>query len=578
MKRRSDEPFDPEYWNKPGNLYKMRRWLSSSRHPTKKACDACRSAKAKCQDSRPCKRCIAKGILCSGQETSNEPEEHAESSQVAMKDGSMLIYNDLAFRDSEVGKLPQRILRLVWEWSFLANDLEAMFNAMPSSLQTSIANALSAVETTASLNNMLDIPSAHQMVNESCSNALFSTDMTGWDSTNLGYQCFTWDPIQQKRTSANCNAVMADFFGLSREEWLAKMTGNDGRIPTTDLRYLCMLLEDLLSLSNPTVVHYLRFSKNLFKQGHREGVLVRQTTKKLYDNAGRVCRVAMSFAPISAEEYDHALLQAPELCEPMMKALDDEPKSGIQLIEDSTLAQKESISALCRTPNGKKKLDKLAAIIDNRFSHIVSQANRLRSNQAGFSHPPFSAPEELHPAMGSATATNFYSHCGPIGAISRSQPMLHHASEAQLQFESEDTSYAHPHPHLDFPSAASSSYMHSAPSSSCEMQTSAPFFNVANIAASFAGDSLPALSGGFVQQAGGASLAAPLGLPTHSVNNLLVGGMMNPLPSVNPFATMPDVLSNQVSVKHQEPIPGYLWVSGTGTGTGSGMGGMGMGM
>ncbi|EKX45881.1 hypothetical protein GUITHDRAFT_108332 [Guillardia theta CCMP2712] len=571
MKRRSDEPFDPEYWNKPGNLYKMRRWLSSSRHPTKKACDACRSAKAKCQDSRPCKRCIAKGIFCSGQDTAIEPEEQVESSQIAMKDGVMLIYNDVAFRDTDVGKLPQRILRLVWEWSFVANDLEAIFNAMPSSLQTSIANAVSAVETMASMNHVMDVPSGHQLMNDTCANAMFSTDTSGWDSTNLGYQCFTWDPILQKRTSVNCNAVMADFFGLSREEWLAKMAGNDGRIPTTDLRYLCMILEDLLCMSNPTVVHYLRFSKNLFKQGHKEGVLVRSTTKKLYDSAGRVCKVAMSFAPISAEEYDRALLQAPDLCEPMMKALDDEPKSGIQLIEDGTLAQKESIHTLCRTPNGKKKLDKLASIIDSRFAHLVSLANGLRANQSNFAHhqnPPFSAPEDLHPPMNSTSTTNFYSHESPIGAMSRSQPMLHHASEAQLQFESEAASYAHPH--LDF--ASSSSYMHSAPSSSCEIQPSAPFFNMANIAASFAGDgSLPAFSGGFVQQAGGASLPNPVGLPTHSVNNLLVGGMMNPFPNVNSLPGMPDVFNNQVTVKHQEQGPGYMWLSGTGMGMGSGM-------
>eukprot|EP00960_Hanusia_phi_P035914 752032-Hanusia_phi.AAC.1 len=46
------------------SLYKMRRWLSSSRHPTRVACNGCRGAKAKCDDERPCRRCIARGITC----------------------------------------------------------------------------------------------------------------------------------------------------------------------------------------------------------------------------------------------------------------------------------------------------------------------------------------------------------------------------------------------------------------------------------------------------------------------------------------------------------------------------------
>ncbi|EKX50139.1 hypothetical protein GUITHDRAFT_151229 [Guillardia theta CCMP2712] len=50
--------------NDPGNLYKMRRWLSARRHPAKKACEACRKSKSKCQESRPCQRCMWKGLQC----------------------------------------------------------------------------------------------------------------------------------------------------------------------------------------------------------------------------------------------------------------------------------------------------------------------------------------------------------------------------------------------------------------------------------------------------------------------------------------------------------------------------------
>eukprot|EP00960_Hanusia_phi_P031837 749497-Hanusia_phi.AAC.4 len=50
--------------NDPGNLYKMRRWLSARRHPAKKACEACRKSKSKCQESRPCQRCMWKGFQC----------------------------------------------------------------------------------------------------------------------------------------------------------------------------------------------------------------------------------------------------------------------------------------------------------------------------------------------------------------------------------------------------------------------------------------------------------------------------------------------------------------------------------
>ncbi|EKX46279.1 hypothetical protein GUITHDRAFT_107891 [Guillardia theta CCMP2712] len=67
----------------------MRRWLSSRRHPTKSACLVCRSAKTKCDETRPCTRCVNKGLTCSElppseggfDESSEKPEKKSTRSR-----------------------------------------------------------------------------------------------------------------------------------------------------------------------------------------------------------------------------------------------------------------------------------------------------------------------------------------------------------------------------------------------------------------------------------------------------------------------------------------------------------------
>ncbi|EKX43556.1 hypothetical protein GUITHDRAFT_153204, partial [Guillardia theta CCMP2712] len=112
------------------DLYKMRRWLSSNRHIAKSACEACRKAKAKCQETRPCTRCISRGLPCgdipstqSSQLTIVHTIDTIDRPLMTLRDGIMLIHDDVVFRDQESKKLPVRALRMIWEWGFVAKDL-----------------------------------------------------------------------------------------------------------------------------------------------------------------------------------------------------------------------------------------------------------------------------------------------------------------------------------------------------------------------------------------------------------------------------------------------------------------------
>eukprot|EP00960_Hanusia_phi_P032675 749996-Hanusia_phi.AAC.2 len=344
------------------DLYKMRRWLSTSRHIAKSACEACRKAKAKCQETRPCTRCISRGLPCgdipSSQLTIVHTIDTIDRPLMTLRDGVMLIHDDVVFRDQESKKLPVRALRMIWEWGFVAKDLEKMFKAMTPSLRSSFGRALGALETLAH----------HSMpsnVNEDFQPAISqaSAEHSIWENSSIGYQCFTWDPIKNKRTSANCNQTMAGFFRLHREEGLARIAGNDARIPTTDLRFLCQFMEDML------------------RTGHSEGVLLRQTTKKTFDAMGRLSRISMTYAPVSAEEYDQAMSKAPDMCVPLLVSLFGSVSTGQDLLYDEQIGQRESIAQLAKTAQGRKILDHLAVLIEQKFAHIIQMADQLSIKQ-----------------------------------------------------------------------------------------------------------------------------------------------------------------------------------------------------
>jgi len=302
---------------------------------------------------------------------------------MTLRDGIMLIHDDVVFRDQESKKLPVRALRMIWEWGFVAKDLDKMFKAMTPALRSSFGRALGALE-------MLAHHSMSSNTNQDFQPAICqaSAEHSIWENSSIGYQCFTWDPIKNKRTSANCNQTMAGFFRLHREEGLARIAGNDARIPTTDLRFLCQFMEDMLRIREPVVTNFCRYSTNVFRTGHTEGVLLRQTTKKTFDALGRISRISMTYAPVSAEEFDQAVNKAPDMCIPLLVSLFGSISTGQELLYDEQIGQRESIAQLAKTAQGRRILDRLAVLIEQKFAHIIQMADQL-SIKDGIHSPAF---------------------------------------------------------------------------------------------------------------------------------------------------------------------------------------------
>eukprot|EP00960_Hanusia_phi_P043928 756352-Hanusia_phi.AAC.1 len=103
------------------NLYRMRRWLSSRRHPTKNACLACRSAKTKCDDARPCSRCVNRELVCTGFST-------AEGGFAGSDEKPRMI--EKASRSRSVKKM--KTMKMPSSWAGQANSLldEALLHVL----------------------------------------------------------------------------------------------------------------------------------------------------------------------------------------------------------------------------------------------------------------------------------------------------------------------------------------------------------------------------------------------------------------------------------------------------------------
>ena len=89
------------------------------------------------------------------------------------------------------------------------------------------------------------------------------------------------------------------------------------------------------------------------RTGHTQGVLLRQTTKKTFDAMGRISRISMTYAPVSAEEFDQvcvgwmanaawlnniadvqAVNKAPDMCIPSLVSLFGSVSTGQELLYD----------------------------------------------------------------------------------------------------------------------------------------------------------------------------------------------------------------------------------------------------
>lgn len=125
-----------------------------------------------------------------------------------------------------------------------------------------------------------------------------------------------------------------DIMGCRSEELLTRIARGDVSFPTTEMEFLCTLMDSFTRSEGMRYHRYHIITPGLIT-GHqqRSSLLVRQEYHVKMDFNTGIAKVEATLVPVSAEEYDRARLSDPNVCRPFLAQIGD-LRSSKQLLRD----------------------------------------------------------------------------------------------------------------------------------------------------------------------------------------------------------------------------------------------------
>jgi len=341
--------------------------------PRGSSCEACRKGKRKCDEDRPCRRCVAKGPDAEAQCVRELLEKREKDNQVARPIKYRTKSIDIAGVSPGLAahkKLPHPMLAM------------GMMNAVPQQVWIDIFNNLT--------------PRLHKITMDILNSAfekmqaMMAAAGSGGNSPSPSSPKTEENAAHKWAESARCGFIAMDFaedtgrrscvsvnkfgswglFDMHREEALSRLAQDELKLPTTQLRNFCLLFDFLVGPADTRATRYLLATR---RQDATKAVFIRSSNKRHHLPDGRLKSYTATFAVLSPEEYDSAINQAPDLGEPLVKAA-GRTVSGADIFASGQIMEEENMKNMLETEEGRRGMDNLANELTKKFSFLLNDA------------------------------------------------------------------------------------------------------------------------------------------------------------------------------------------------------------
>lgn len=369
-------------------LYNVRQRLKANRKQIKKACYACRLKKAKCDDARPCKRCIATGKAGTCCDDFREEEERnvddksllelavvqrplREKVGISLDDGMVPGHADLA------AQLPAA-LKFFWNVGHPEDKLRSVFNSLPTRLATIATRMVRAVDVVMQYKAdqaRAALPAGWFLEHTPLQLPMHSVNDVYSGESRVG----AWmNPTDLTRLGMAISFNSSQLTGIHPEEYTSRAGNHDVALPFSDVDTFCLLMDDLLHMERDQTTRYFVYNRFLYSQATcpTTNCLLKWEVEKTMDPCGAYLQIICKFTLATTEEYNEVRQAMPHACRPLRHILAGGPDLSAEelLMADHTL---DTFDMLTRTEEGQRQCDRLAAHLEEKAAPLLHMAEMV---------------------------------------------------------------------------------------------------------------------------------------------------------------------------------------------------------
>uniref|UniRef100_A0A7S4JAR6 Zn(2)-C6 fungal-type domain-containing protein n=1 Tax=Guillardia theta TaxID=55529 RepID=A0A7S4JAR6_GUITH len=285
------------------------------------ACSACKVSKVKCDRKRPCSNCIrrGKGSECCDPPAGGSWAELEERRLVRLSSSSTIqqpetplaapshvdVWSDFALSsdgsDKQVGSLYPLLVKMS-QAGYCKTSLLMMINSMG----PDIRSAMCAVVEGIMKKPISDWRVGASLSAANSSDAVYLRNFAKLKESklSLGYWTVHWRPGGMLREKIEISKGLGHLLKRNPEEILSRAASCEFELPSSDLEFLCVLLEDLYCFADTTMVRYGRVCRRCPGSKLGESCFVRVLSVKSIDEQKRLISSTHSMELLDANDWD----------------------------------------------------------------------------------------------------------------------------------------------------------------------------------------------------------------------------------------------------------------------------------